>query len=291
VLHSKFVNPETNRACLCESCYAAVCAKKLPELSAANGRDYGNPQLLRWPSLSLVEQALVSRVRLYTNLVKVSPNGLQPGQTFLPRVLRGHCIAFPHDGPVEFCNQLPNLDAGKKSVAVCFVGPAGEADRVFQACLHSSFLRVRPAVVLWCLRALCLLNPEYKDVKVCDSEETLEALRGLPAELAEAGFNADDELEMAVENVLAVDAAEVNYTHTFAGEGDDSAADDGDVTVALDPVLVAPRGGVRFSSREQPKADPSDPEFTLLQAVARTVGVSTKKAEGPEGGKAGSRRV
>lgn len=45
VLHSKFVNKGTQQACLCEQCYSAVCSNKLPELSAANGRDYGNSKL------------------------------------------------------------------------------------------------------------------------------------------------------------------------------------------------------------------------------------------------------
>lgn len=88
-----------------------------------------------------------------------------------------------------------------------------------------------------------------------------------------AGLNADDELEAAVEQVLAVDAAEVNYTHSFTGteESEEAKEDDSDVELLLDPVLVAARGGVAFSTKQLPKSDPQDPEHVLLQAVARTV--------------------
>lgn len=245
-------------------CFAAASGGKLPPLSAANKRDYGNPKNVRWPHLSLVEKALISRARLYTNLVKISPNGLKPGQQFLPRVLRGHCVAFPHDAPYEFCKQLPNLDAAKRAVAVSFVGPDGLADRVFQACLRSSFLRVRPALVYWCVRVLCLLSPEYGDVELLETEDVTEAMRAIPAEVAAAGVVAGGELEAAVESVVSVDTAEVRLTHAFSDETE--TADDSEVQVALDPVLVAPREGVEIntgkSQEDFQNALPKDPATT-----------------------------
>ena len=137
---------------LCADCHQAVKKKEVPKFSVANGFDFGDVRRLKdvlsedkaLPPLSLVEKHLISRVRLYASIVKLSHNERNR------RILRGHVISFFQDGPemaAKTLKTLPDLEA-VNSIKVMFVGPTGQFEHSRKdSAIACHELRVRPQVV------------------------------------------------------------------------------------------------------------------------------------------------
>ena len=98
-------------ALLCATCEHKAAAKKnpkIPPFSIASGIDYGVPARINLPALTLVEQYVLARVRLYGSIVKL------PGWSTSVRhsARRGHVISFPQPESPELCAEKSRLKDG-----------------------------------------------------------------------------------------------------------------------------------------------------------------------------------
>ena len=137
---------------------------KLPELSIANGVDFGNPDRLGLPELTLVEMYLLAPVRLYGSVIKLRPFE-KDGDV---RILNGHLIAFLQLSANALSAirseaiRYPRLDDVRRLITVSFLGDRGQLERMLNGgdCKIPKDLTVRPDIVYQWLDALSVLNPE-----------------------------------------------------------------------------------------------------------------------------------
>jgi len=153
---------------------------QLPELSIANGVDFGNPDRLGLPELTLVEMYLLAPVRLYGSVIKLKPFEKE-GDV---RVLNGHIIAFQQLSAAAFADiqngliRYPRLDDVRKLVSVSFLGERGQLDRMLNGGDHKipRDLTVRPDAVYKWLDALSILNPDlFPHNNIDQRTETIES--------------------------------------------------------------------------------------------------------------------
>ena len=124
-------------ALLCATCEHKAGAKKnpkIPPFSIASGIDYGVPARINLPALTLVEQYVLARVRLYGSIVKL------PGWSTSVRhsARKGHVISFPQPESPELCAEklrlkdgpipqiYPRSDGLSQLVSVVFIGAKTE---------------------------------------------------------------------------------------------------------------------------------------------------------------------
>jgi len=204
---------------LCASCVKDIDAGKQPDQSIAAGVDFGVARRLGLPALSAVEKMLISRVRLYSLVVKLrAPDG---GGVATQCALSGHVISFKHDAPAVMATVFPQVDNVRELVKVKFVDDKGKWDRHIDKALRCKELTVRADVVYLWLRALAALNPWYKDVVIVDDVPTRQALGRLTAELVAAGSFITDSTAVAMDRAAGSDVAGVR-TDGCGGETADS---------------------------------------------------------------------
>ena len=136
----------------------------MPHFSLKSGVDYGSPERVGLEPLSLMERHIISPVRHFSQVIKISSNtGRQKEHT--QSAIKGHSICFDHDSP-KVCGNLLSPNTIKKDILIQFVGPDGEYDKLLNKVktMKSSHLYARAHVVYQWLAALKKIkNPLYKD--------------------------------------------------------------------------------------------------------------------------------
>ena len=231
---------------LCKHCHDCLASRprgrnigaKLPELSIANGIDFGNPDRLGLPELTLVEMYLLSPVRLYGSVIKLRPFE-KDGDV---RILNGHLIAFLQLsanalGAIRSnAIRYPRLDDVRRLVTVSFLGDRGQLERMLNGgdSRIPKDLTVRPDVVYLWLAALCVLNPEhFPPDSINNRTEAIDAeLRELTQHLLADTINIDA-IGQKMNEELESDTARVRYgTQQHAADvtdafGSESLAEEG----------------------------------------------------------------
>ena len=177
-------------AFLCAPCSVAVQADTKPKLSIAAGVDYGLAARLLTadgtpllPTLSVLEEIVISRVRLYGVIVKLS------GGLSASKAIKGHMLSRPHDAPevaapaVSFPRIPDDTAELAELIQVFFVGAPGRMDEIKIAALNCAGgpLLMRPDVVYAWLHVLRAVNPAYAGVPIVDSAEVRARLAALRA--------------------------------------------------------------------------------------------------------------
>ena len=97
---------------MCDTCHKKTQCEvpKIPKLSIAAGIDFGHLDRLGLPQLTLVEELIISRSRLYVSILKLCGNVAAERQT----AKKGHVITFPQpDGPIKLAElQRTNANFG-----------------------------------------------------------------------------------------------------------------------------------------------------------------------------------
>ena len=83
---------------ICDCCYKKISKGEILKLSIVNGVDFGNPDCLGLVNLSVVEQMMVARVRVYHSIVNIRKRFLSK-DALSGQQMHGHSIVFPHDSP------------------------------------------------------------------------------------------------------------------------------------------------------------------------------------------------
>jgi hypothetical protein len=218
---------KNNFATLCGSCYQQICRPTpiVPNYSIASGIDFGNPERIGLPTLTLIEELLLAQSRLYVSIVKLIGNKLSERQS----AKRGHVITFPQpDGPTkltelqrmnsEEMEDYPRIKNLSEFISVVFVGTRLQ----FEALVQSRFsdvreLRVRVEVVYQWLHALKHLNPLYRNVNVVETNAMHDALNLISSDLLKNVTLVDNETDIRIDRILTpegttyVPAEEVNH--------------------------------------------------------------------------------
>jgi hypothetical protein len=110
-LHREFVKNGT--AAICSKCHSNIMVGKpsIPKLAIAAGIDFGNYDRIGLEPLTIVEELLISKSRLYVSIVKLIGSRAQERQS----AKKGHVIIFPQpDGPLKLAElQRMNSSIGK----------------------------------------------------------------------------------------------------------------------------------------------------------------------------------
>ena len=153
----------THCAWLCPSCHKDLKKKEnIPSMSIKAGVDYGSYHRVGLEPLTLIERHIISRVRLYSQVLKIESNsGRQREHTQC--CIKGCCIAFDHDSP-RVCVDVLSKDAMIKDLCIHFVGPQGQHDTLLQNTRHikPTHLFGRAFVVYQWIKTLSVINPRYK---------------------------------------------------------------------------------------------------------------------------------
>ena len=102
-LHPELVDNTSDPTCetvlICPSCLASLKKNSIPKNSIASGIDFGYYKRLGLSYPSLMEQVIISRLRLFFGTFKVSSNSSGVVNADIKSMFRCHAILFPHDAP------------------------------------------------------------------------------------------------------------------------------------------------------------------------------------------------
>lgn len=233
-LHREFVEthdasncPEDERATLCKECYSMINdSGKVPKFSIAAGMDYGVSERIHLPKLTVVEQYVISQECLLVSIVKLSGQQISERQSGK----MGHVVVFPQEakrleGELERCRLsknsviFPRLDHVQEFISVAFIGTRAQWEAFVP--LHKKFfawglenLQVRVDVVYLWFKALKVLHPYYRDLKIDESPERMKALEELPSQLMSNATIVSDEKEIFIDKIIQKEGSdqEINST-------------------------------------------------------------------------------
>ena len=225
---------------ICKHCYGKLKggggkAPELPEFSIANGVDFGNPDRLMLPELTLVELYLISPVRLYGSVIKLQAFNTEQDV----RVLNGHLIAFMQLNSAALSEigsiQYPRLQEVRELVSVSFLGDRGQLDRLINGGDRRipKELTIRPDVVYQWLAALSVLNPEFFPASnIIERSENIEnAMRNLSLQLMNEA-ELIDSVGQQMNQELESDTARVRFGTQQQAEDMDDVAEHGQPAMA-----------------------------------------------------------
>jgi hypothetical protein len=187
-----------SNALMCKKCHDSIVKDDVSEDSVSNGFDFGEiPTELS--DLTLLEQILISRIRVRYTIVKLQMSTIKHGD-MLQKAIRGNVIAFPQNvDEIHQAVELPcSIEDVPSLIKIILVGNVAQRQRYD---LMSKFGKVRRDVVLRAINWKIHNDPHYADVQV-----NINFLSLLPE---------DDILSCVIETVSEVNTSE----HT---NGDDS---------------------------------------------------------------------
>ena len=160
-LHPEFVKPNKQhgfKARICSECKSYIEKGEVPEMSIANGVDFGASRRIHLISPNVTERAILARVRLYLTFVK-----LKHSEVYGHKKLKAHGIAFDHDSP-ERVTSLFDEDHIDNIIKMCFVGPEGEIDWMAKEAYGSSTIRGRAHVLYQWMAVLIKTHCQFSQL-------------------------------------------------------------------------------------------------------------------------------
>jgi len=272
------------RAKICSSCHDSIKGGKIPELSLANGVDFGDYRRIGLTPLTLRERHIISKVRHYINVVKIESNKKTgPSDMSEKKVqynhhsaLKGCGIIFDHDSPQVVSNLL-TPESINGDVQLQFVCHKGEYDRMIAKleAIKSANVYGRAHVIYQWLSVLRHINKWYEDDKELrelpyyyDFEKLIDECNYDLIQQAERIDNKDleKEVNIATDDVAGVRAKTVSSTTRLD--------DDEDVDFPMRCVNFTASDKTAHSNR----AD-HDHKFLVEAAATLKVGVKDERAQ------------
>ena len=172
LVHYNSHNEESTH--ICPMCYKSIFDKgDIPELSVANGIDFGNFRRIGLTYPNPCERMILAKVCLYHKIFKIMSNNKKRND-FTHSKIRGHCINFGHNAPDLVSDHfLQHLDPEKMSeyLRIHFVGQnKKEMDLLIKDTLGTSVLSGRSFVVYQWMVVLKHVNPFYEGYELGDHE-------------------------------------------------------------------------------------------------------------------------
>ena len=152
-VHPELVQTEKDgrhSANLCPTCATAATKDvgAAPNTSIAGGRDFGLLSRINVELPTEVEEMALADVRTYSMVAKVHVPGMRTDETSRT-VLRGHFIAFVHDGPQVLGKHFDEarVKGVLENVQLVFVGAEGKITQLERRALAFKGLQLRPHVL------------------------------------------------------------------------------------------------------------------------------------------------
>ena len=159
-LVEQYDNHEYTRVCPTCNKYPTKKVEKSP-LSIANGIDFGSYRRIKeMVEPNLHEQLILSQIRLFQTIVRVSPNNGQ--RNYLRHNIKANAIMFIHDGPERACEEINN-HSFDNYLKLFFVDEEGHADRLAKKVFKTTTILARKYVVKQWLILLNKMNYWYSD--------------------------------------------------------------------------------------------------------------------------------
>ncbi len=153
---------------LCSLCHNSVNNNKIPQYSMINGFDWGNPENLKLPVLTELENSIIARMYLYINVLKI--NGTTNNQSQV--AIHGHIISLKQDGPIQIAKALPITNLST-TMSVTYIGSKTSFDKQRNNILNK-YLTVRVSAVYAWLNAKKTYDPGYANIIILDQNESIE---------------------------------------------------------------------------------------------------------------------
>ena len=257
-VHPELIDVEADgrhSAHLCPTCAAASRpGANAPDASIAGGRDFGLLSRIDVESPSDVEELALADVRTYSMVAKIHVPGVRATEASRT-VLRGHFIAFVHDGPQVLGKHFDaaRVKGALEEVQLVFVGAGGKSTQLERRALALKGLQLRPHV-LYNHLALRQALGSVPDLTLPTILEITEWITGWAEKLGDrARWVEDDTVEEAS---LPSDIANVR-------------------DVAMDPEHIADMGVPEPASAEGEAGEPAlslDPVGVFLQSSEAVAG-------------------
>ena len=206
-LHPELVDEE-GRVFLCKECSAKIGNGVIPELSLANGIEFGFFHRLGLTMPNFMEQMIIARVRLYRKVIKVQKrnHGSNEGGH---SSLRSHCIVFGHDAPMVASGAVNPHDL-KDVLTLHLMGVnRDEVDRLMIQTTGSSVLIARPFVIYQWLLVLKECNDRYEGINLEDYEHFEETISTVNSHLHDNVIETRDDQAMRRDEIITDDIAAV----------------------------------------------------------------------------------
>ena len=159
---------------VCPRCMGHIENKKVPLYSIAAGVDFGNAQRLGLEPLSLHEQLIVSRCRIYMATIKLLSNCVGHVTLNQRQRLQGHAVLFRHDAPAvanaSVCDlhDVVNPRRLESLLQIYFVDEKGRSDSLIRKMVGSSQVLARPWVLFQRLAVLKVVHKDYHHLHLAD---------------------------------------------------------------------------------------------------------------------------
>lgn len=210
-------NEEFNEptATLCNNCYTAVGKgvggkgkiPKRPKLSIANGIDFGVPERIGLPPLTLAEEILLGNGHELATIVK-----LKGGQTNQKQAaLKGHIITV-RKSKEALIKELDRMEKGKlvlprpeaiqETLSVVIIGAKMSFASLQPTAYNYANIQIRPEVLYEWFKAKKALDPHYNNIEIDESSEMTQRLLAIPKLLIDSATYIEDEKTLSVEKMI-----------------------------------------------------------------------------------------
>lgn len=202
-------------ATICDSCYISVGKgvggkgkiPKRPKLSIANGVDFGLPQRIGLPPLTLAEDILLGNGHELATIVKLK--GWQTNEK--QAALKGHVITV-RKSKEALVKELERIEKSKlifptpetisETLSVVILGARVSFASLQPTAYNYASIQVRPEVLYEWFKAKKALDPHYKDIEIDDSKEMTTRLLAIPKLLIDSASYVEDEKAIAAEKMI-----------------------------------------------------------------------------------------
>ena len=212
------------KVALCEDCAKTSKKKKdksleaeqLPERCIASGIDFGLLRRIKLPEPNFHEMCIVSKIRLYTSVVKASSN--QVGRVNWGRnKWKYHNIMFAHDAPEVASDYLTDKNhlfgdgRLKELMKIFLLDPKGNLDRMSRNIMGTDRLLGKWWMVASLLKVLKEIHPGYKDLELPSDAEIREKVEHSIDQIIHRAVVVNDAEALAVEKQIGSDIAQVMH--------------------------------------------------------------------------------
>ena len=153
---------------VCKKCKNKLDEGELPELSIANGVDFGNYKRLGLTEPNLHEKAIISQIRNYIKYIKVRYSVTGTNRSYTMNKLDAHVVMFADDttGVVRRCWKKEHIKTAIQLLLIC---PDGKPDKLVRDLLGSTSVIGRSYVVHQWLSVLDVVSSQY-GTDVCPTQ-------------------------------------------------------------------------------------------------------------------------
>jgi hypothetical protein len=254
----------------CKTCQDSIIKKGVkPLYSIASGYDFGCIWRSALLELSMVEKCLISKVRLYADIVKLRASE-NLGHSTRMTALKGHVIAMRHDGARQAAELLPRLTV-EDYIVVCFIGDKERWNNIRQDwkqhAVIADRIQVRPDVIMRWLNVFRQVNCQYTAIPILElTEDCRSQLLKIPEKILDNTHVLDDDISMRLERLSASSTAPTVPDHNNAHSCDSNdhapVVDENERT--LDAVLLNDFNSTNIVAKQSTEAN-------LLRAVQNTL--------------------